>query len=100
MPETDMRAAILAVWALGLLGALVPTLVIVKLVFLVVGRLREILKLATLTRAAARGIAANVVPVEALRGVGELIRPIPESLGAVTTPLRAVAERARAAAGG
>ena len=95
-----MHTAILVVWSLGLLGALVPTLVIVKLAFLVVGRLREILKLATLTRTAARGIAANVVPVEALRGVGELIRPIPESLGAVTRPLRAVAERAGAAVGG
>jgi hypothetical protein len=95
-----MRTAILAVWALGLLGALVPTLVIVKLAFLVVGRLRDILRLATLTRTAARGVAANVVPVGALRGVGELIRPIPESLGAVTTPLRAIAERTGAVAGG
>jgi hypothetical protein len=94
-----MRAAILVVWWVGLVGALIPTLVILKQAFLVVGTLRDILHLAEHTRTAARGIAANVAPVNALGALGDYVRPIPEALTAVSTPLRSVAQQLHAALG-
>jgi len=94
-----MQTAIELVWWVGLVGALLPTLVILKLAFLVVGRLRDILKLAALTNVAARGVAANVAAVDALRGVGALIAPVPGSLGAATGPLRGIAEALDGSAG-
>lgn len=93
-----MRTAILVVWWIGLLGALVPTLVILKQSFLVIGALQDILRLARLTAGAARGIAANTTAVPALEGVGELLRPVDASLGAVAAALGRVAARLDAAA--
>jgi hypothetical protein len=87
-----MRTAIEVVWWLGLLGALVPTLVILKLAFLVVGRLREILRLAALTRDAAAGVAVHVAAVDELRGVGALVKPVDDALGAVVAPLAALGD--------
>ena len=92
-----MRTAILVVWWVGLLGALVPTLVILKQSFLVIGTLQDILRLARLTGSAARGIAANTAAVPSLRGVGELLQPVDASLGEVAAALGRVAERLDAA---
>jgi hypothetical protein len=94
-----MRTAIELVWWIGLVGALVPTVVILKLAFLVVGRLRDILRLAGLTRDAAAGVAAHVAAVEELRGVGALVTPVDDALGAVVAPLGAIAERVARVAG-
>jgi hypothetical protein len=94
-----MRTAILVIWWIGLVGALIPTLVILKQAFLVVGTLRDILRLAEHTRTAARGIAANVASVNALGALGDYVRPIPEALGAVSVPLRSVAQQLHAALG-
>ena len=94
-----MRTAILVVWWIGLVGALIPTLVILKQAFLVVRVLRDILHLAEHTRTAARGIAANVASVNALGALGDYVRPIPEALGAVSAPLGSVAQQLRAALG-
>lgn len=58
-----MRTAILVIWALGLAGALVPTVVILKQASLVVWALIDIAKLAVLTRDAANGIAGNVAVI-------------------------------------
>ena len=88
-----MRTAILAVWWIGFVGALIPTLVILKQAFLLVRTLRDILQLAEHTRTAARGIAANVASVGALGALGDYVRPIPGALGAVSTPLRSVAQQ-------
>jgi hypothetical protein len=93
-----MRTAILVVWWIGLLGALVPTLVILKESFLVIGALQDILRLARLTAGAARGVAANTVAVPALRGVGDLLRPVDATLGDVAAALDRIATRLDAAA--
>lgn len=61
------------VWWVGLLGALVLTLVILKQVSLVLEALDNILRLAERTRTAANGIASNVRPITALPG---LIEPV------------------------
>jgi hypothetical protein len=55
-----METAIQVVWWIGLIGALVLTLVILKEVMLVLRVLRDIHQLAELTRTAARGVAGNV----------------------------------------
>ena len=61
-----MRTAILAVWTIGLLGALPATLTILKLAQLVVSALLDIRELAALTRDAARALAKNVAPLPTL----------------------------------
>ena len=61
-----MHAAIITVWTIGLVGALIPTLVILKLGLLVIAALRDILKLSVFTAAAADGIAAHVVAIESI----------------------------------
>jgi hypothetical protein len=61
------------VWWVGLLGALVATLVVLKEVALVLRALRDIRELAGLTREAAEGIARNVEPIE---GLGALAGPV------------------------
>jgi hypothetical protein len=94
-----MRTAILAIWWIGLVGALIPTLVILKQASLIVGTLRDILRLAEHTRTAARGIAVNVVAVNALGALGDYVRPVPEALGAVSAPLRSVAQQLHDALG-
>lgn len=77
---------ILVVWWVGLLGALVPTLIILKEVALVVGVLGEIRRLAERTGAAADGIAAHLAPVPTL--------PVGTEPG---EPLLAAAQRLKAA---
>lgn len=88
-----MHTAILVVWWIGLLGALVPTLVILKQASLVIGTLRDILRLAELTRTAGAGIARHVTAVEALVVVQSAIQPVPGAVGAVTAPVHSIARR-------
>lgn len=67
-----MDTAIVVVWTITLLVALVLTLVILKLVFMIVRVEREILELAHITLPAARGIQANtalIAQLETTRGV-------------------------------
>lgn len=63
-----MNTAILIVWWVGLVGALIATLLILKEVTLVIRTLTDIRQLATRTAAAARGVAEHVAPVPALAG--------------------------------
>lgn len=58
-----MEIANQVVWWIGLIGALLITLVILKEVSLVLQTLGDIHKLAEFTRDAARGISANLTPV-------------------------------------
>lgn len=88
-----MRTAMLVIWWVGLVGALVPTIIILKQALLVVGTLRDILHLAHLTRTAARGIAANVLAVQQLQGLGELVAPVPAAIAGVARPLTTLAAR-------
>ena len=54
------------IWWIGLIGALVATLVILKEVGLVLRALRDIHRLAVITRQAGAGVAANVRPIPEL----------------------------------
>jgi hypothetical protein len=59
-----MQAGILVIWAIGLAGALVPTIVILKLSRLVISTLHDLLALSRAIGVAARGIDkhASIVP--------------------------------------
>ncbi len=57
------------VWWIGLVGALLLTLLILREVELVLRSLRDILRLSVYTRDAARGIAGNVEVVPSLANV-------------------------------
>jgi hypothetical protein len=77
-----MDIAIQVVWAIGLTGALVATLVILKEVVLVLRTLRHIEELAEITRRAAEGIGRNVDVGTALDGLeGRARRLHDNSLG-------------------
>lgn len=58
-----MTTTITVVWWIGLVGALLATLVILKEVVLVLRALRDIHRLAVATRQAGAGIAVNVRPI-------------------------------------
>jgi hypothetical protein len=57
---------VLIVWSIGLIGALPPTLVILKEVRLILGTLSDIRVLAERTAAAAQGVARHVEPIPGL----------------------------------
>lgn len=61
-----METAIIIIWALTLIVALILTLWILKLVFLIVRTERDIIKLAATTLEASRGIARNTALIEGL----------------------------------
>jgi hypothetical protein len=61
-----MDTSIIVVWWVALIGALILTLAVVKLVLLVVRTEREILRLAERTLPAAHGIAKNTALVSKL----------------------------------
>lgn len=78
-----MATGIQVVWWIGLIGALVLTLVILKEAALVLRALRDIQGLAASTRDAARGLASNVGAVPTLAGAGESARRLRESVAAL-----------------
>lgn len=61
-----MDTSIIVIWWIALIGALVLTLVVVKLVLLVVRTERDILRLAERTLPAAQGIANNTALISKL----------------------------------
>ncbi len=61
-----MDTAIIVVWSATLVIALILTLVILKLVFLIVRTERDILQLASTTLTAAQGIVRNTALIEGL----------------------------------
>lgn len=91
-----MRTALIVIWWIGLLGALLPTLVILKQASLIVGVLGDIQSLAERTRRAARGIAANVEAVDALSTVEGAIAPLPPMISSLTAALDRLASRLHA----
>lgn len=61
-----MDTSIIVVWWVALIGALVLTLVVIKLVLLVVRTERDILRLAERTLPAAQGVATNTALISKL----------------------------------
>lgn len=94
-----METAVLVVWWIGLLGALVATLVILKEVFLVVGTLRDILYLAERTRHAARGLAHNLLSVERLGEVTPPAQQLHEAAARLAASATSVAQKLDAIVG-
>ena len=88
-----MRTAIAIVWWMGLIGALVPTLVIVKEALLVIGTLRRILHLAEATHLAAQGIVVHLAAVPRLQGLADLVQQIDALVGNVNKALAGLAPR-------
>jgi hypothetical protein len=71
------------VWWIGLVGALILTVVILKQVALVLEALDDILRLARRTRTAADGVAANVRAVSALPRLVPPVEQLTNSAGAL-----------------
>ena len=91
-----MPRAIVLIWSIGLVGALVATLAILKQVALVLRTLQDIHVLAVRTRDAARGIAANV---RVIRRLDALEAPIRDLREATTTLAAATASIERKVGG-
>ncbi len=83
---------ILVLWSIGLIGALPPTLVILKEARLVLGTLADIRLLADRTAEAARGIAKHVEPVPDLSAALGSPEPLYEALNRVSTASSGLAE--------
>ena len=80
-----MDTAIIVVWSATLVVALILTLVILKLVFLIVQTERDILKLAHITLAAAQGIVRNtalITGLETTKGVAGKILAVAGAIDA------------------
>ncbi len=75
-----METAIQVVWWIGLIGALILTLVILKEAALLLRVLRDIHQLAELTREAARGVAGNVGVAPKLAGAPQLALELRDSV--------------------
>jgi hypothetical protein len=88
-----MDAAIIALWTIGLVGALIPTILILKLGLLVIVALRDILRLSILTAAAAHGIAANVASIESIPDLAPAAEGLGRAARQVCTVMHSVAER-------
>ena len=70
--SSNERRTVQIIWSVGLAGALIATLAILKEVALVLRTLQEIHQLARMTREAAEGIARNTEPIG---GLSELAGP-------------------------
>ena len=79
--KATTERAIQVVWWIGLIGALVITAAILKLVMLVVRALQDIHRLAYYTREAARGVAGNVAEVSRQAELEEPARRLREATG-------------------
>ncbi len=80
-----MDTAIIVVWSATLIIALILTVVILKLVFLIVRTERDILQLASTTLAAAQGIVRNtalIAQLETTKGVAGKILSVAGAIDA------------------
>ena len=80
-----MPRVILLIWSIGLAGALVATLAILKQVALLLRTLQEIHALAVRTRDAARGITSNVRVIRGLNGLAAPVRELREATATLAT---------------
>ena len=93
-----METAILVVWWLALVVALVLTVWILKLVILIVRTERDILKLAHITLPAARGIAGNTALISKLEATKGMAGKILLASTAIDAGSASVEEKLRATA--
>ena len=86
-----MTTAIQVVWWVGLIGALVPTLVILKQVSLIVRTLRSIRLLAAATGVAAKEITGHLAAAPKLEGLGQRVADLNAMVLDVADSLAALA---------
>ena len=91
-----METAIIIVWWLALIVALILTAWILKLVILIVRTERDILKLAHITLPAARGIAANTALISKLEETKGVAGKILQAATAIEAGSASVAGKLRA----
>ena len=88
-----MPRAILVIWSVGLIGALLATLAILKQVALVLRALDDIHRLAIITRDAARGIRSNLLPIRQLGGLDAPIRELGEATSALAAAAASIEQK-------
>lgn len=91
-----METAIIVVWSITLVVALLLTLWILKLVFMIVRTERDILNLAGMTLAAARGITNNTALIAKLKTTEGVAGRILAAAGAIEAGSGSVAGKLRA----
>lgn len=85
-----METAIIVIWTIGLLVALIATVIILKQVAIVLRTLKGIHRLSIITRDAARGIERNVDAVPRLPSIDEPVRKLIESSRALRQAIERV----------
>ncbi len=88
-----METAIIVVWSVTLVVALLLTLWILKLVFMIVRTEQDILNLAGTTLAAARGIKNNTALISKLEATTGVAGRILAAAGAIEAGSNSVAEK-------
>ena len=91
-----MDAAIVIVWIVALLGALVLTVLVLAEVFRVVHHAREIRRLALVTLPAAVGIVENTAVLAALPAVGQTVGRLAATAAAIARVAAAIEGRTAA----
>jgi hypothetical protein len=95
-----MQTAIQVVWWIGLIGALIATLMILKEVALVLRVLGHIHRLAQLSRDAAQGVAANAAAVSRFPDLEGPARGLREGTGALASAATSLERKLDAVAAG
>ena len=90
-----METAIIVVWSITLIVALILTLIILKLVFLILRTERDILQLAHITLPAARGIEGNTDLISKLKTTTGVAGRILSAAIAIEAGSASVAEKLR-----
>ncbi len=90
-----MDSAIIVVWSATLIVALILTLVILKLVFLIVQTERDILKLASTTLTAAQGIVRNTALISQLETTKGVAGKILSVAGAIDAGSASIEQKLR-----
>jgi len=90
-----MDTAIIVVWTATLIVALILTLVILKLVFLIVRTERDILQLAATTLTAAQGIVRNTALIEGLETTKGVAGKILSVAGAIDAGSASIEQKLR-----
>jgi hypothetical protein len=91
-----MDTTIAVIWWIGLIGALILTLIAIKLILLIVQTEREILQLAQTTLPAARGIATNTALVSQLETTNGVAGRILTVVRALESGSASIQEKLRA----
>ena len=90
-----MDTAIIVVWSATLIVALILTLVILKLVFLIVQTERDILELASTTLTAAQGIVRNTALISQLETTKGVAGKILSVAGAIDAGSASIEQKLR-----